>query len=109
MQANLLLRNFRPGIALMMSSAHCSSHIVLICIVVNYGLTLRKVVKSSYTQATTVCFVDFSVFLNHIVPVTCLFLEVFLPLLNFCVNLSIDLKTELSLVQTLSLQHVYHH
>ena len=25
------------GIALMMSSAHCSSHIVLICIVVNYG------------------------------------------------------------------------
>ena len=32
------------GIALMMSSAHCSSHIVLICIVVNYGLTLRKVV-----------------------------------------------------------------
>ena len=31
-------------IALMMSSAHCSSHIVLICIVVNYGLTLRKVV-----------------------------------------------------------------
>ena len=38
-----------------------------------------------------------------------LFLEVFLPLLNYCVNLSIDLKTELSLVQTLSLQHVYHH
>ena len=38
-----------------------------------------------------------------IVPVTCLFLEVFLPLLNFCVNLFIDLKTELSLVQTLSL------
>ena len=31
-------------IALMMSSAHCSGHIVLICIVVNYGLTLRKVV-----------------------------------------------------------------
>ena len=42
MQANLLLRNL--GIALMMSSAHCSSRIVLICIVVNYGLTLRKVV-----------------------------------------------------------------
>ena len=32
------------GIDLMMSSAHCSSHIVLICIVVNYGLNLRKVV-----------------------------------------------------------------
>ena len=31
------------GIALMMSSAHCSNHIVLICIVVNYGLTLRKI------------------------------------------------------------------
>ena len=32
------------GIALMMSSAHCFSHIVLICIVVSYGLTLRKTV-----------------------------------------------------------------
>ena len=32
------------GIALMMSSAHCFSHIVLICIVVSYGLTLRKAV-----------------------------------------------------------------
>ena len=31
-------------IALMMSSAHCSSHIVLICTVVSYGLTLRKAV-----------------------------------------------------------------
>ena len=30
------------GIAQMMSSAHCFSHIVLICIVVSYGLTLRK-------------------------------------------------------------------
>ena len=30
------------GIALVMSSAHCSSHIVRI--VVNYGLTLQKVV-----------------------------------------------------------------
>ena len=27
-------------IALMISSAHCSSDIVLICIVVNYGLTI---------------------------------------------------------------------
>ena len=33
----------------------------------------------------------------YIVPVTCLFLEVFIPLLNFCVNLSIDLKTEFEL------------
>ena len=30
------------GIALMMSSAHYFSHIVLICIVVSYGLTLQK-------------------------------------------------------------------
>ena len=42
MQANLLLRNL--GVALMMSSVHCFSHIVLICIVVNYGSTLRKAV-----------------------------------------------------------------
>ena len=42
MQAILLLRNF--GIALMMSSAHCSSHIVLICIVVSYGLALTNAV-----------------------------------------------------------------
>ena len=42
MQANLLLR--KNNWTLMISSAHCSSHIVLICIVVNYGLTLRKVV-----------------------------------------------------------------
>ena len=42
MQANYCYPT--SGIALMMSSAHCSSHIVLICIVVNYGLTIRKVV-----------------------------------------------------------------
>ena len=30
------------GIALMMSSVRCSSHIRLICTVVSYGLTLRK-------------------------------------------------------------------
>ena len=45
MQANVLLAyTATSGIVLMMSSVHCSSHIVLICIAVNYGLTLRKVV-----------------------------------------------------------------
>ena len=41
------------GIALMMSSAHCSRHIVLICIVVSCGLPLRKAVQSSYPQASS--------------------------------------------------------
>ena len=30
------------GIALMICSVHCFNHIVLICIVVSYGLTLQK-------------------------------------------------------------------
>ena len=43
MQANLLLRNFR----FCSDDVNCTlfySHIVLICIVVSYGLTVRKVV-----------------------------------------------------------------
>ena len=35
------------GIALMISSVHCFSHIILICIVVSYGLTLRKAYSAS--------------------------------------------------------------
>ena len=39
MQAIFLIRNFRYC---QVSSAHSFSHVVLICIVVSYGLTLRK-------------------------------------------------------------------
>ena len=98
MQANLLLRNFR----------YCSDD-VKCTLFQSYCTSMNCCQLSSYPQAIIVCFVDFSVFLNHIVPVTRLFLEVILLLLNFCANLSINLKTELSFVQTLSLHHVYHH
>ena len=107
MQANLLRRNFRycsDDVKCTLFQSYCTN---MYCCQLWFNSTKSSL--SNYPQAIIVCFVDFSVFLNHIVTVPCLFLEVFLPLLNLCVNLSIDLKTELSLVQTLSLQHVYHH
>ena len=109
MQANLLLRNFRycsDDVKCTLFQSYCtnmyccqlwfnSTKSSLIKLSTSYNSVLRRLVCISKPYSAG--------------PVTCLFLEVFLPLLNYCVNLSIDLKTELSLVQTLSLQHVYHH
>ena len=93
MQAILLLRSFRH--ALMMSSVHSFNHIVLICmdsrcqlwfnfmknslikLSTNYNRVLRRFLCISISYSVSNMFV----------------LEVFLPLLNFCVNLYIRLTS----------------
>ena len=99
MQANLFLRNFRycsDDVKCTLFQSYCtnmyrcqlwfnSTKSSLIKLSTSYNSELRRLLCMSKSYSAS----------NMIV------LEVFLSLLNFSVNLSIELKTELSVVQTL--------
>ena len=95
------------GTALMMSSAHCSSHIVLICIVVSYGLTLRipLLIELSISYNSVLYRL---LCISKLHSASNMFVAKGIPSFAKLYHKSIiDFKTELSVVQTLSLQHVY--
>ena len=107
MQANLLLRNFRHSsddVKCTLFQSYCTN---MYCCQLWFNSTKSSLIKLSTSYYSV---------LRRLLCISkpycasiCLFLEVFLPLLNFCVNLSIDLNTDLSKAQTPLLQHVYHH
>ena len=107
MQANLLLRNFRycsDDVKCTLFQSYCTN---MYCCQLWFNSTKSNLIKLSRSYNSVLrrllciskLYSASNMFVFRGVP----------PLLNFCVNLSIDLKTELSLAQTLSLQHVYHH
>ena len=107
MQANILLRNFRycsddvkcTLVPSYFTNMYCcqwwfnSTKSSLIKLSTSNNSVLRRLLCISKPYSASNLFVSRGI----------------LSLLNFCVNLSIDLKTELSLVQTLFWQHFYHY